>query len=75
MAKKQLRVNMIVGTTFFSYGSILDEEMIPPNLRKQKYLADPGEIEPLFASAAAEPEDDEDGGGEDLPPPPPQRRR
>lgn len=41
MAKKQLTVNMIYGGSFHREGSVLDEEEIPLNLRKAKYLKEP----------------------------------
>lgn len=41
MAKKQLTVNMIYGGSFHRIDSILDEEKIPPNLRKPEYLKEP----------------------------------
>ena len=45
MANKQLKVNMIYGGAFHREGSVLDEEKIPQNLRKAKYLKEPEPLE------------------------------
>jgi hypothetical protein len=41
MAKKQLVVNMIYGGSFHRADTVLEEEEIPPNLRKPEYLKEP----------------------------------
>jgi hypothetical protein len=39
--EKQLKVNMIFGGTYYSFGTVLEEDEIPLNLRKTKYLQEP----------------------------------
>jgi hypothetical protein len=77
----QLKVNIIMpGGRFVPYGTVLDREEIPPDIRKERYYGAPGEVEPLYAS---EPEGQGGGGSDDddepkkseppqpIPPPPP----
>jgi hypothetical protein len=45
MAKKQLTVSMIYGGSFHRVDSVLDDEEIPPNLRKAKYLREPNPLD------------------------------
>ena len=63
----QLKVNMILEKgAYLPMGALVDEEIIPLNLRKKRYIGAPGEapeIAPMRYEDAQEPEPDE--GGDD----------
>ena len=42
MALKKLKFNMIFGGSHYTFGTVLEESVIPLNLRKTKYLLEPG---------------------------------
>ena len=70
MPKVQLKVNMIYGGAFHRADTVLDEDEIPQNLRKRKYLKEPEPEE------VEEPEEIEVGEvffEDDEPPPPPRK--
>jgi hypothetical protein len=78
MAQKTLKVSMIFGGAFHSFGTTLDESRVPPNLRKTKYLADPTfkpfeEIKEPLSFQEANDEDEELEPEEEEAPPPPHR--
>jgi hypothetical protein len=45
MAKVKLKVNMIFGGSHYSFGTVLDKDEVPLNLRKSKYLTAPDTVE------------------------------
>lgn len=74
MAKKQLKVSMIFGGSYHTFGTVLEEDSIPLSLRKTKYLEEPREEDSMLSSAE-EIEFDEEEEDLELPPPPPKRKR
>lgn len=48
MPKVRLKISMIFGGSFHRFGTVLDREEIPLNLRKRKYLANPDEEEAVM---------------------------
>jgi hypothetical protein len=48
MSKVQLKINMIFDGAFYPRGVVMDDQKLPPNLRRQKYLGEPGSVEPLY---------------------------
>jgi hypothetical protein len=48
MPDVQLRINMIFGGTFYPRGMVIEDQKIPPTLRRQKYIGEPGSVEPLY---------------------------
>ena len=46
MPKVKLKVSMIFGGSFHRFGTVLDREMIPLNLRKAKNFEDPNTPDP-----------------------------
>lgn len=47
MPRVKLKVNMIFGGSYYTFGTVLDRDEVPLNLRKKKYLADPNEEEKI----------------------------
>jgi hypothetical protein len=58
MSKVQLKINMIFDGAFYPRGVVMDDQKLPPNLRRQKYLGEPGSVEPLYS-----PEEESTSGG------------
>jgi hypothetical protein len=58
MPKVQLKVNMIFDGTFYPRGAVMEDQKLPPTLRRQKYLGEPGSVEPLYS-----PEEESRSGG------------
>jgi hypothetical protein len=58
MSKVQLKTNMIFGGKFYARGEVMEDQELPPNLRRQKYLGEPGSVEPLYS-----PEEESRSGG------------
>jgi hypothetical protein len=58
MAKVCLKVNMIFDGTFYPRGAVMEDQKLPPTLRRQKYLGEPGSVEPLYS-----PEEESRSGG------------
>lgn len=81
MDKVKLKVNMIFGGSFHRFGTVLDREEVPPNLRKSSYLADPEEPEAgMSGEEEIELEEFYDGIDEvepepEPPPPPPPKKK
>jgi hypothetical protein len=40
---------MIFGGKFYARGEVMEDQELPPNLRRQKYLGEPGSVEPLYS--------------------------
>jgi hypothetical protein len=71
MASVKLRTNMIIAGAFYKFGTIIDEQKVPPQYRKRKYILREGEIdyrekEREQQMAMAEREMEELNKGEDL---------
>jgi hypothetical protein len=49
---------MIFDGTFYPRGAVMEDQKLPPTLRRQKYLGEPGSVEPLYS-----PEDESRSGG------------
>ena len=70
----QLRVNMILEKgAYLPVGALVEEESLPLNLRKPRYICAPGEVPELVPTTLAQSEQDEksddDYGDDDSSPP------
>ena len=66
MATVQIKVNMILERgAYLPMGALVDEETLPLNLRKSRYVCAPGELPEIVPATFAQPEPDEDDGEED----------
>jgi hypothetical protein len=72
----QLKVNMILEKgAYLPIGAVVEEEVIPPNLRQSQYICPPGEMPDNPGLAALARQEADGSGDEPLPPAPPGRRR
>lgn len=63
MAQVRLKVNMIIDGLNYPYGTIMEEDDIPPSLRRPEYYAEKGEYfeEPIMDEIETEQQTGDEG--------------